>query len=156
MLIELHGRYQHIPIHKYDSLYNLLFSTMSHTDNMVIDMMNKQAAEHKSQCMNELQAEVLDGYEEFDYQPEPEQWPTHVTFEDIVVGGIYFSDVHRQHYYITSAYNDPIKWKIFRAKIRSNDKGRSDKKTQLHTWDINNNYFRKSTNINVLSSINTL
>lgn len=40
MQIELHGRYQHIPIHKYDSLYNLSYSTMSHTDNMIIDEAN--------------------------------------------------------------------------------------------------------------------
>lgn len=111
--------------------------------------------ETSKQEMETFMAEILGEYEECDYQPAPDAEPAtrHVTANEIIIGEVYFSDVQRDHYYITSVYNDPTKWKVFWAKVWRSDNKRSEKKTQLHEGTINHNYFKKSTNATVLSSL---
>lgn len=64
------------------------------------------------QDMENLQAEMTD----YNNEEYVEDLPTEETVEkrfidssDVVIGGVYFSAVNRDHYLVTSIYNDPIK-----------------------------------------------
>lgn len=84
---------------------------MSYTDNAIIDSMNA-IDEASKQEMESLQAEMQD----YNNEEYVEALPTEAEVEkrfidsgDIVIGGVYFSAVSREHYLITSIYNDPIR-----------------------------------------------
>lgn len=108
------------------------------------------------QDMENLQAEMAD----YNNEEYVESLPTEETVEkrfidssDVVIGGVYFSAVNRDHYLVTSIYNDPIKWKTFWAKVWKMDDKWSEKKVPLSENAINTDFYSISKNAKVLSSL---